>query len=119
MSDISRFGTGQRMSQAVVHGDTVYLAGQVPKDLTADIAGQTTQVLDKIDRLLADVGTDRSRLISATIWLSDMSMFAAMNEVWDAWLAAGSAPVRACGEAKLANPGYLVEIMVVAGFPRR
>ncbi|MBI3451414.1 MAG: RidA family protein [Rhodospirillales bacterium] len=113
--NIARVNAGKRMSQAAVHGGTVYLSGQVPTDLSADIRGQTAQVLEKIELLLAAARSGKSNLISATVWLSDMSMFAAMNEVWEAWIDPGNAPARACVEAKLANPGYLVEIAVIAG----
>lgn len=111
--DIKRFETGPRMSQAVVHNGTVYLAGQVGKP-GDDVATQTTQVLAQIDRLLAAAGTDKTRILSATIWLADMADFQAMNAVWDGWVPAGHAPARATGESKLAGPEYLVEIIVVA-----
>ena len=101
------------MSQAVVHGNTVYLAGQVgaPGESTA---AQTTAVVEQIDRLLAEAGTDKSRILSATIWLADMADFAEMNSVWDTWVDRDNPPARATGEAKLAAPGYKVEIIVVA-----
>ena len=111
---IQRFETGPRMSQAVVHGNTVYLAGVVADDLKADTAGQTKQVLDKIDRLLKAAGTDKSKLLSANIWLTDMRTFADMNKMWDAWVSPGNTPARATVEAALAGPDYRVEIMVVA-----
>lgn len=111
---ITRFKTGPRMSQAVVHGDTVYTAGQVAEDLDADVKGQTEQVLAKIDGLLADAGTDKSKLLSATIWLADMATFSEMNPLWDAWVSPGNTPARACVEARLAQPGYKVEIAVIA-----
>ncbi len=111
---IQRFETGPRMSLAVVHGNTVYLAGVVADDLKADTAGQTKQVLDKIDRLLQTAGTDKSKLLSAQIWLTDMRTFADMNKVWDAWVSPGNTPARATVEAALAGPDYRVEIMVVA-----
>jgi len=103
------------MSQAVAHGDTVFTAGQVADDLEADVAGQTAQILAKIDDLLAQAGTDKSKLVSATIWLTDMATFNEMNPVWDAWVSPGETPARACVEARLAAPGYKVEIAVVAG----
>jgi enamine deaminase RidA (YjgF/YER057c/UK114 family) len=111
---IKRLHTGKRMSQAVVHGGTVYLAGQVADDPSADVAGQTRQILDKIDRLLAESGTDKARILSATIWLADIGTFNEMNAVWDPWVAPGNAPARACVEAKLAAPQYKVEIGIVA-----
>lgn len=111
--DITRFETGPRMSQAVVHNGTVYLAGQVGKP-GDDVATQTGQVLEQIDRLLAAAGTDKTRILSATIWLADMADFQKMNAVWDGWVPAGNAPARATGESKLAGPEYLVEIIVVA-----
>ena len=112
---IERKEVGARMSQAVVHGDTVYLAGQVARDAAgAAVAAQTRDTLACIDRLLAEAGTDKSKLLSATIWLSDMRYFEQMNEVWDAWVTPGQTPARACVEARLATPQYDVEIMVVA-----
>ncbi len=114
---IKRIGAGPRMSQAVVHGTTVYVAGQVAEDTSADVSGQTRQILARIDALLAAAGTDKSRLLSATIYLSDISTFAAMNYVWDAWVVAGATPARATVEAALAAPAYSVEIVVVAALP--
>lgn len=111
---IQRFETGPRMSQAVVHGNTVYLAGVVADDLKADTAGQTKQILGKIDRLLKMAGTDKTKILSANIWLTDMRTFADMNKEWDAWVSAGNTPARATVEAALAGPDYRVEIMVVA-----
>jgi enamine deaminase RidA (YjgF/YER057c/UK114 family) len=111
---IERIKPGPRMSQAVVHGDTVYLAGQVADDPSADVAGQTGQILAKIDALLAEAGTDKSRILSVNIWLSDISTFGAMNRVWDAWVAPGAAPARATVQSALAAPQFLVEIGCVA-----
>ena len=111
---ITRIETGKRMSMAVVHNGTAYLAGQVgnPGD---DVTAQTRTVLAEIDRLLAAAGTDKSRLITAQIWLADIATgFAAMNAVWDEWVSPGNAPARYTGEAKLAGPEYLVEIIVTA-----
>jgi enamine deaminase RidA (YjgF/YER057c/UK114 family) len=110
---ITRLESGARMSQAVVHGDTIYLAGQVGTP-GAPVAEQTREVLAAIDRLLGAAGSDKTRILSATIWLADMADFAAMNAVWDAWVAPGHAPARATGESRLAAPGYKVEIIVVA-----
>ncbi len=111
---IERLQTNQRMSQAVKHGGVAYLAGQVPDDGAADIATQTQQVLDKIDGLLKAAGSDRTKLLSATIWLSDMRYFAEMNTVWDAWVPAGTAPARATVQAALARPDLKIEIGVIA-----
>ena len=111
---ITRKHTGKRMSQIVIHGDTVYLAGQVASDASADIQTQTRQVLDKIDGLLAEADSDSSKILSAQIWLASIGHFAKMNEVWDAWLPEGVAPARACIEARLASPDLLVEIGIIA-----
>ena len=111
---IERIKVGPRMSQAVIHGETVYLAGQVADDPNADVAGQTAQILAKIDGLLKDAGTDKSKLLFANVWLSDISTFDQMNAVWDAWISPGNPPARACVEGKLARPHLKVEIMVVA-----
>ena len=110
---ITRMDSNQRMSQIVIHGDTVYLAGQVAKG--DSVAAQTTGILDQIDQLLAKAGTDKSRLISATIWLCSMDDFADMNAVWDSWVDPANVPARACVESpRLATPDYQVEIMVIA-----
>ena len=112
---IQRFETGPRMSQAVVHGDTVYLAGVVAKTTAGEsVAKQTQEVLSIIDGHLAKAGSDKSKLLSATIYLPDMKNFAEMNAVWDGWVSAGNTPARATVEAKLAAPQYGVEIMVIA-----
>lgn len=111
---ITRYGAGDRMSQAVVHGDTVYLAGQVADDTSEGVAGQTAQILAKIDARLAEAGSDKSKLLSANLWITDMRHFNEMNKVWDAWMSPGNAPCRACVEATLAAPQYQVEIMVIA-----
>lgn len=111
---IQRPHPGPRMSQAVVHGDTVYLAGRVATNPAADVAGQTRQVLGQIDSLLAEVGTDKAKILSATIFLADIGTFAQMNSVWDAWVPAGNTPARATVEARLAAPAYKVEIQVIA-----
>lgn len=113
---IERLQPGPRMSQAVKHGGLVYLAGQVGAP-GEDVASQTSAVLDNIDALLAEAGTDKSRILTATIWLADMADFAAMNEVWDRWVDSAHAPARATGEAKLATPDYRVEIIVTAALP--
>jgi enamine deaminase RidA (YjgF/YER057c/UK114 family) len=111
---LTRIEVGPRMSQAVVHGNTVYLAGQVADDPVPSVAEQTKQILARIDRLLAEAGSDKSKLVSANIWLADIAGFAEMNAVWDGWVSKGNAPARATVESKLATPDYLVEIMVVA-----
>lgn len=113
MSDITRLDSGPRMSQAVIHGGTVYLAGQVgnPGDSVTD---QTRTILERIEALLARSGSDKSRILQATIWLASMDDFAEMNAVWDAWVDPANPPARACGESKLATPDYTVEIIVVA-----
>ncbi|MCP4335280.1 MAG: RidA family protein [Gammaproteobacteria bacterium] len=111
---ITRHHGNQRMSQIVIHGDTVYLAGQVAADAGADITVQTQQVLQKIDTLLEEAGSDKSKILSAQIWLANIAHFAQMNAVWDAWIAAGHAPARACIEARLASPDLLVEVGVIA-----
>lgn len=114
---IQRLHTGPRMSQAVIHSNTVYLAGQVAADPTKDVPGQTREVLAAIDALLAEAGTDKTHILSATIYLADISTFAQMNFVWDTWVPAGHTPARATVEAKLAAPGYRVEIQVIAARP--
>jgi enamine deaminase RidA (YjgF/YER057c/UK114 family) len=110
---IRRIEPGTRMSGAVVHGDTVYLAGQVG---TAgdDVTAQTVTALAEVDRLLALAGTDKSKILNTTIWLADIADFAKMNAVWDAWVDPANPPARATGEAKLATPDYLVEVIVIA-----
>ncbi|HEV8440111.1 MAG TPA: RidA family protein [Methylomirabilota bacterium] len=112
---IARHNAGPRMSQAVVHGDTVYLAGQVASDPSAGVKGQTEQVLKKIDGLLATAGSSKSKLLSATVWLANMGTYDEMNAAWDAWVDPDNTPARATVEARLASPKYLVEIAIVAG----
>lgn len=115
MSDIKRIEPGTRMSQAVVYGNMVVTAGQVAQRAPgASVADQTRDILAKIDELLAEAGTSKENAIQATIWLSDIGTFAEMNDVWDAWVAPGCAPVRACVESKLAAPQFTVEIQVSA-----
>jgi enamine deaminase RidA (YjgF/YER057c/UK114 family) len=111
---ITRHNAGPRMSQAVVHGDTVYLAGQVASDPSAGVKGQTEQVLKKIDAALATAGSDKSKLLSATVWLANMGTFDEMNAAWDAWVDPANTPARATVESRLAAPRYLVEIAVIA-----
>jgi len=111
---IARHNVGPRMSQAVVHGDTVYLAGQVASDPSAGVKGQTEQVLKKIDGLLAGAGSSKSKLLSATVWLANMGTYDEMNAAWDAWVEKGTAPARATVQTKLARPQFLVEIAGIA-----
>ena len=111
---IKRIGTGPRMSQAVIHNGTVYVQGFTAEDTSADLKGQTKQILDRIDAALKQAGTDKSKLLSANIWLTDIRTWADMNTVWDAWVSPGNTPARATVEAKLANAKALVEIMVQA-----
>lgn len=114
---IKRIQSGPRMSQAVVHGNTVYLAGQVASDTSATVAGQTRQILAAIDQLLESVGTDKKNILAATVYLSDMSTFAEMNSAWDQWVVPGHTPARATVGAPLATPAYRVEIVVTAAIP--
>ena len=112
---IRRIEPGERMSQAVIHNDTVYTAGQVALGAPGESAGeQTRDILDRIDRLLADAGSDKSKLLSATIWLVSIDMFAEMNHVWDSWISPENTPARACVQALLAAPQFSVEIAVIA-----
>lgn len=112
-SDITRIGSGPRMSEAVCYNGIVWVAGQVgnPGDSVAD---QTRTCLAEVDRILAAAGTDKTRILSAQIWLADIGTFADMNSVWDAWVPQGHTPARATGEAKLATPDYKVEVIVTA-----
>jgi len=112
---ISRHNAGPRMSGAVVHGDTVYLAGQVARDGSTTVKAQTEQILKQIDELLRAAGSSKSKLLSTTIYIASMATFDEMNAVWDAWVDPKNTPARATVEAKLASPKYLVEIMVTAG----
>ncbi|KGF83110.1 RidA family protein [Massilia phosphatilytica] len=112
--EIKRLHVGKRLSEVAIHNGTVYLAGQVASDTTQDILGQTREVLGHIDRLLAEAGSDKSRIISTQIYITDMANFPAMNTVWEAWVVPGQTPPRATVEAKLADPAGLVEIVVVA-----
>lgn len=111
---VRRLHVGPRLSQAAVHGNTVYTAGIVADDASADVASQTQQILARIDQYLAEAGTDKTKIVNVTIWLSDIREFAAMNSVWDAWVPKGQTPPRACVEARLAAPQYKVEIRVIA-----
>lgn len=112
---ITRIKSGERMSQAVVHNGIVTTAGQVAQNAKgASAADQTKDILNAIDELLAAAGSDKSSLLTATIWLADIGDFAEMNSVWDAWVSPGNAPTRACVESKLASPDFTVEIAVSA-----
>ena len=112
---IRRIGAGARMSKAVVHGNTVYLAGQVADTSKgASVAEQTQEIVGIIDELLKEAGSDKTKVLSATIYLADISTFPQMNAVWDTWVVAGHTPARATVEAKLAAPEYTVEIAVIA-----
>jgi enamine deaminase RidA (YjgF/YER057c/UK114 family) len=112
---ITRLGTERRrMSKIVIHNNTVYLCGQVAKDADAGIKQQTETMLEKVDDLLQQAGSDRKHILSATVYIKDMKYFAQMNEVWDAWVIQGFSPARACVEASLARPELLVEVSVIA-----
>jgi enamine deaminase RidA (YjgF/YER057c/UK114 family) len=112
---LKRIGAGNRMSDAVIHGDKIYLSGYVAeKTVGKSVKEQTKDILDQIDETLKEAGTDKSKVIKANIWLTDIKSWAEMNEAWDAWVVAGQAPARATVEAKLAAPGLDVEIMVEA-----
>ena len=111
---IERLHPGPRMSQAVIHDNTIYLAGQVAADPSQNVVGQTRQILDAIDQLLAEAGSDKTRILTATIYLADIGTFAQMNSVWDTWVPQGHTPARATVEAQLATSVYLVEIQVIA-----
>ena len=114
---LHRFHVGDRLSEMAVHNGTVYLAGQVADDASADIRGQTTQVLAAVDRLLHEAGTDNAHILMAQIFLADLADFDAMNEVWDDWVPPGDAPPRATVQARLARPQWKIEIVVTAALP--
>ena len=114
MTPIRRIDPGPRLSEAVVCGDRMYLSGMIPEDTSLDITGQVTQALAEIDALLAKGGSDRSRILSAVIWLADIGDFGAMNAVWDSWVVPGRTPARATVQARLNDPKMKIEIMVVA-----
>ena len=114
MSKIFRDDTNQRMSQIVVHNNTIYLSGQVGDIDSKDVATQTSEVLKKIEKLLLQAGSNKNKILSANIYLSDISYFEEMNKVWDNWLPVNCAPARATVEAKLAFPELLVEICIIA-----
>jgi enamine deaminase RidA (YjgF/YER057c/UK114 family) len=112
---IQRLHVGKRLSEAAIYNNTIYLAGQVAEDHTQDITGQTQQVLSAIDKLLAEAGSDKTKLLQVTIFIADMKEFPAMNAVWDAWVVQGATPPRATVQASLAKPEWKVEMVVVAG----
>jgi enamine deaminase RidA (YjgF/YER057c/UK114 family) len=114
MTDLKRIDPGPRLSEASVYGDLVYCSGMIPEDISQDITGQTRQTLAEIDSLLAKGGSDKTKILSAMIWLADIGDFAAMNKVWDAWVVPGQTPARATTQAKLSDPAMKIEIMVVA-----
>ena len=111
---IQRIEPTRRLSKAVLHGDTVYVAGIVADDTSQDVTGQTRQILAKIENVLARAGTDKSKILSATVWLADIASYDDVNAVWDAWVPAGESPARACVEARLAGSEYRVEIAAIA-----
>lgn len=113
---IKRLHSVTRMSQAVIHGGVVHLAGQIGAP-GEDAGAQTRAILAAVDGLLAEAGTDKSRLLTATIWLADMADFAAMNAVWEEWITGAGAPTRATGEVRLVTPDYKVEIIITAALP--
>lgn len=112
--EIRRLDQSARRSRAIIHGGLVYLAGQVADDRAGDITQQTRAVLAKVDDLLAQAGTDKSRVLTAQIWLGTMDDFNGMNAVWDAWVVPGSTPTRCCGKVELTDPGWRIEIVVTA-----
>ncbi|OBW92457.1 aminoacrylate peracid reductase [Gallibacterium genomosp. 3] len=111
---IKRIDAGARLSEATIYGGIVYLAGQVPEDTSLDAYGQTKQVLQLIDNLLAQSNSDKSRILRAEIFLANMADYAEMNRAWDEWVIAGTAPARATVETKLADPNWKVEIVITA-----
>ena len=114
MTPIQRLHPAARYSEAALHNGTVYLAGQVADDATQDVAGQTRQVLAAVDRLLAEAGSDKTRILRAQVFLADIADYGGMNAAWDAWVPAGAAPPRATVEARLARPEWRVEVVVTA-----
>lgn len=114
MSEIQRHNVGPRMSEAIIYNGVLYLAGQVPQNADADEATQTHEVLETVEKLLEKYGSDKSRILTCQIFLSDISKFAIMNEVWDAWVVAGCTPTRATLQAPLAHPKKFIEVIVSA-----
>ena len=118
MSNIVRITTNARRGRAVVYNGVIFLGGQTADDRSQDIKGQTKQALDKIDRVLAQAGTNKSRLLSVQIWIKDIAKdFAGMNEIWDAWIVPNSAPARATAQCQLGSAEVLVEIIATAAMP--
>lgn len=117
MSTILRLHPGPRYSEASIHAGTIYLAGQVPADTAQGIEGQTREVLGMVERLLREAGSDKSRILMAQLYLSDMADYAGMNKAWDQWVAAGNAPPRATVQAQLADPAWRIEVVVTAALP--
>lgn len=111
---IQRFHVGQRLSETAIFNKTIYLAGQIPDDISQDIVGQTTEVLGHVDRLLAEAGSDKSCILMCQIFLSDIKHISGMNQAWDLWVEDGHAPPRATVQALLANPSWLIEVVVTA-----
>jgi enamine deaminase RidA (YjgF/YER057c/UK114 family) len=111
---LRRFHVGDRMSEMTIHNGTVYLAGQIADDASQDIRGQTAQVLAAIDKLLHEAGTDKAHILRCQIFIKDLADFAAMNEVWEDWVAPGDAPPRATVQANLAKPEWKIEMVVTA-----
>ncbi len=114
---LERFDVGPRMSEMTVHNKVAYLSGQIPEDTSQDITGQTRQVLEEIDKLLALVASDKQHVLRAEVYLADINDFAGMNAAWDEWVVAGMTPARATVEAKLADPSWKVEIVITAALP--
>lgn len=114
MSELQRYHVGPRLSEMAVYNGVAYLAGQVPDDAGKDIGGQTAEVLGMVDKLLAEAGSDKSHILMAQIFLADLSDFAGMNAVWDAWVAPGHTPPRATVQAQLARPGWRIEVVITA-----
>lgn len=112
--EIQRLHVTKRLSETAIHNKTVYLAGQIAEDATQDMQGQMREVLGHVDRLLAEAGSDKSRILMCQIFISNLDNFDAMNAVWDEWVAQGNAPPRATVEARLAKPEWLVEVLVTA-----
>ncbi len=112
--EIRRMHVGPRLSEAAIYNGVVYLAGQIPEDVSQDIYGQTREVLGHVERLLNEAGSDKSRILSCQIFLKDIQQIGAMNEVWDTWVAAGNTPPRATVQAPLADPAWLIEVVVTA-----
>jgi enamine deaminase RidA (YjgF/YER057c/UK114 family) len=112
--EIKRLHVGKTLSEVAIYNGTVYLAGQIAEDLTQDIAGQTREVLGHIDRLLAEAGSDKSRILRCQIFLADLKDFDAMNAVWEQWVVEGNTPPRATVQASLAKPEWKIEMVVTA-----